>query len=268
MNENEVDVPTIEEPEETPVLEPDRNLNISGLQITLCNEMIQKINEQLVVTFTTKASLDDIVQAFKNNEKIEYDDQCYEGYQMIMALTSKIGNMGTLIHQITLELVPEPEPEPPVAELSEDQEFAIAYAVSCMSDGDAVEHKSLFMNYEDIEEGAEIQERVRLNYKDGLWKCNKTHKKNSATWFPGNDPTLFEQLDKDEHKGTQEDPIPVPESVTTSGFTYIYGKYYSWNDTVYICKRGGVPKPEDMYGQEVKLNYSPDALIGQYFEKV
>lgn len=268
MNENEIDVPTVEEPIGTPVLEPDRNLNISGLQITLCNEMIQKINEQLVVTFTTKASLDDIVQAFKNNEKIEYDDQCYKGYQMIMALTSKIDNMGTLIHQITLELVPAEEPESPVAELSDDQEFAIAYAVSYMSDDDAIEHKSLFVNYEDIEEGAEIQEGVRLNYKDGLWKCNKTHNKNSVTWFPGNDPTLFEQLDKDEHEGTQEDPIPVPESVTTSGFTYIYGKYYSWNDAVYICKRGGVAKPEDMYGQEVKLNYAPDALIGQYFEKI
>ena len=56
------------------------------------------------------------------------------------------------------------------------------------------------------------------------------------------DPTLFEQLDKDDHEGTLEDPIPVPESVTTSGFTYIYGKYYSWQDKLYLCKRGGVSK--------------------------
>ena len=102
---------------------------------------------------------------------------------------------------------------------------------------------------------------------DKLWKCAKGHNKNTDYW-PGKDPTLFEELDKDEHAGTLEDPIPVPDSVTVSGFTYIYGKYYIWQDVKYLCKRGGVANPEELYGQEIKLNYTPDALIGQYFEIV
>lgn len=258
--EEEILEPTV------PVIEePDKNLNISGIEITLCNELIQLVNETLNVTFTCKSGMDEIVAAFSENEVIEYDDQRYEKYQVATGFNMNVDNMGVVIYKIELEKLSEPEPKP---EITEDQEFAIAYAVSYMSDDDAIEHKSLFVNYDDIDEGAEIAEGLRLNYKDGLWKCNKTHNKNSVTWFPGNDPTLFEHFDKDEHEGTQEDPIPVPESVTISGFTYIYGKYYSWNDAVYICKRGGVPKPEDMYGQEVKLNYSPDALIGHYFEKV
>lgn len=65
-----------------------------------------------------------------------------------------------------------------------------------------------------------------------------------------------------------EDPIPVPDSVTTSGFTYVYGKYYEENGIAYICKRGGVENPEEMYGQEETLYYAPSALIGQYFEQV
>ena len=255
MNENEI-----------PELElPDKNLNISGVMITLCNELIQKINEQLNISFTCDASLDEIVSAFTTNEKIEYDDQCYEKYQVVKEFEMKIDNMNTTIYHIALEQIPEEEPEVP---MTEDQQFAITYAVMMMGDEDALEHRSLFENYEDIEEGAEIVEGLRLNYKGGLWKCNKTHNKNSTSWYPGAEATLFEQLDKDEHAGTEDDPIPVPESVTTSGFTYIYGKYYLEGEDIYLCKRGNVPNPEEMYGEEIKLNYAPSNLIGQYFEKV
>lgn len=68
--------------------------------------------------------------------------------------------------------------------------------------------------------------------------------------------------------GTLEDPIPVPDSVTTSGFTYVYGKYYIEGETIYLCKRAGVENPEEMYGQEETLYYGPAAMVGQYFEIV
>jgi len=67
------------------------------------------------------------------------------------------------------------------------------------------------------------------------------------------------------HAGTLEDPIPVPESVTTSGFEYEYGKYYSENDVVYLCQRQGILNPEEMYGQVEKLYFAPSTLVGQYF---
>ena len=129
---------------------------------------------------------------------------------------------------------------------------------------EALNYKFLYKEWNSYQDGFELTEGMRLMYKGNLWQVEKTHNKQSD-WWPGKDPTLFEQFDKDEHKGTKEDPIPVPESVTTSGFTYIYGKYYKWKDITYLCQRGGVSNPESMYGQEVKLNYSPDALIGHYF---
>ena len=85
-----------------------------------------------------------------------------------------------------------------------------------------------------------------------------------ADWYPGADPTLWTEI-VEGHAGTLEDPIPVPDSVTTSGFEYEYGKYYQEDDTVYLCKRGGVEDPESMYGQKEKLYFPPSALIGQYF---
>ena len=67
---------------------------------------------------------------------------------------------------------------------------------------------------------------------------------------------------------TLEGPIPVPDSVTTSEFTYVYGKHYIEDGIIYFCKRAGVENPEEMYGQEETLYYGPSALIGQYFEQV
>ena len=150
---------------------------------------------------------------------------------------------------------------------NEELSVAITYASANIPDELALECKSIFDNWEDLAEGTEIKQGKRLNYNGGLWKCARTHNKQSD-WYPGAEGTLFEQLDAEEHAGTQEDPIPVPDSVTTSGFTYVYGKYYQEDSDIYLCQRGSVEDPESMYGQEVKLNYAPSALIGHYFVKV
>lgn len=247
--------------EEMPVYEePSRDILIGELPIFLCNELIQQINEQLIVTFMCDEGMDTIVEAFRDCTSFSYADTTYDGYTIVKAFNMRVGDDEKTVYQITLEKVPE---DP----FTDDQEFALKYAVDNMPDEDALEHKILFANWEDIEDGVWIPEGQRLNYNDKLWKCAKGHNKSFDYW-PGKDPTLFEQLDKDEHEGTIDDPIPVPESVTTSGFTYIYGKYYSWNGATYLCKRGSVPNPEEMYGQEVKLTYAPDALIGHYFVTV
>lgn len=247
--------------EEMPVYEePSRDILIGELPIFLCNELIQQINEQLVVTFMCDSGMDAIVEAFRDCTSFSYADTTYDGYTIVKAFNMRVGEDEKTVYQITLEKVPE---DP----FTDDQEFALKYAVDNMPDEDALEHKSLFVNWEDIEDGVWIPEGERLNFDDKLWKCAKGHNKSFDYW-PGKDPTLFEQIDKDEHEGTVDDPIPVPDSVTTSGFTCIYGKYYSWKDVIYLCKRGGIEKPEELYGQEVKIYYSPDALIRQYFEKV
>lgn len=123
----------------------------------------------------------------------------------------------------------------------------------------------------DYADGYEFTEnKERVEYNGGLWKCKKTHKK-QASLYPGVDPTLWEQLDKDKHKGTIGDPIPVSDSVTTSGFTYEYGLHYKDNaesQEIYLFERQSIPNPETMYRQKEVLYFKPSALVGKYCRKV
>lgn len=152
----------------------------------------------------------------------------------------------------------------------EIQEEAVAQAISYLSDVQALTVKELYTSWESDPVGYEYSMDnplgLRRNFNGGLWKLKKSHAK-QADWYPGADPTLWEQI-VEGHEGTLEDPIPVPDSVTTSGFTYIYGKYYSENGQIYLCERSGVPNPEGMYGQEVTLFFLPSSLINQYFKTV
>lgn len=130
-----------------------------------------------------------------------------------------------------------------------------------LSDEDAIKVKLLFDAWEDDPNKFSYEVGMRRTYNNGLWKCEKAHEKQES-WYPGVDPTLWTQLDKDEHKGTQDDPIPVPDSVTTSEFEYVIGKYYLEGEDVYICKR------EDMSdGETIKLFYKPSQQTPHYFEK-
>lgn len=84
-----------------------------------------------------------------------------------------------------------------------------------------------------------------------------------ADWAPGVAPSLWVAVSSGEHAGTQEDPIPVPDTVTTAGMEYEKGKYYSEGDTVYLMDRTGMNT-----GETVKLYFAPSALLGQYFSAV
>ena len=150
----------------------------------------------------------------------------------------------------------------------EIQEEAVAQAISYLSDVQALTVKELYTSWESDPVGYEYSRDnpldLRRNFNGGLWKLKKSHAK-QADRYPGADPTLWEQI-VEGHEGTLEDPIPVPDSVTTSGFTYVYGKYYIEGENIYLCKRGGVENPEEMYGQEETLYYGPGELVGQYIE--
>lgn len=219
----------------------------------------------------TNQTLDEVITAFGDKSKTskmtvslgdDADGPTYEGYTALTNQYKVKRDVQGFENKITLSLS-----LPDVVVESVDLNYAVTYASENMPDEDALLYRSLFDNWEDIPNGKEIKEGKRLNYNGGLWKCAKTHNKQSD-WYPGAEGTLFEQLDAEEHAGTQEDPIPVPDSVTTSGFTYVYGKYYQEGSDIYLCQRGSVEDPESMYGQEVKLNYAPSALIGHYFVKI
>lgn len=153
---------------------------------------------------------------------------------------------------------------------SELQEEDVQTALTYLADEQALTVKELYTSWESDPVGYEYSMDnlldQRRKHNGGLWKLKKSHAKQLG-WYPGADPTLWEQI-VEGHEGTLEDPIPVPDSVTTSGFTYVYGKYYIEGENIYLCKRGGAENPEEMYGQEETLYYGPAAMVGQYFEIV
>lgn len=134
-----------------------------------------------------------------------------------------------------------------------------------LSDVEALQVKNLYNAWEKDVIGyaysMDNPDDKRRTYDNRLWNLQKDHNK-QEDWYPGADPTLWMEVIEG-HEGTLEDPIPVPDSVTTSGFEYEYGKYYIENDIIYLAKREG---KED--GEKEKLFLPPSSLIGQYFEKV
>ena len=147
--------------------------------------------------------------------------------------------------------------------LEEQQQEDVATAISYLTDEQALTVKGLHPEYDP--DGKNYKTGDRAIQDNILYRCLQDHV-SQPNWAPGLAPSLWVALESGEHAGTLEDPIPVPETVETAGMEYEYGKYYIEGDQIYICKRGGVPDPESMYGQKVTLQYAPSQLIGQYFE--
>lgn len=134
-----------------------------------------------------------------------------------------------------------------------------------LSDTQALEAKSLYDTFDDLAKAGYKAEKQGFKFRDGdnLWKTAQDNVTFQAQYRPGEGTeSLYTHIDE-AHAGTKEDPIPA-----RANMEYEYGKYYSEGDAIYLCKRGGVSDPEEMYGQKVTLQYLPSALIGQYFEVV
>lgn len=110
--------------------------------------------------------------------------------------------------------------------------------------------------------GVSYAAEYKVLHDSVLYKCISAHT-SQADWAPGVAPSLWVAVSSGEHAGTQEDPIPVPDTVTTAGMEYEKGKYYSEGDTVYLMDRTGMNT-----GESVKLYFAPSALLGQYFSAV
>lgn len=134
-----------------------------------------------------------------------------------------------------------------------------------LSDVEALQVKNLYNAWEKDVIGyaysMDNPDDKRRTYDNRLWNLQKDHNK-QEDWYPGSDPTLWMEVIEG-HEGTLEDPIPVPDSVTTSGFEYEYGKYYAEGEQIYLAKRDGKHD-----GEKEKLFFAPSALVGSYFEKI
>lgn len=224
--------------------EPVKEMKIGDIDITLCNELVQMINDELNLTFTSDAGMDAIKSAFESCASIEYSEKTYEGYQIVKELQYKLDNKNQEIYHIVLVK--------PEEELTEDQNFALNLAVVNMIDANALKCISIFPTWESYI-GKKLTEGIRVQYKGELWKVRQ----DIATVLENQAPSietaaLYERIDE-EHAGTLEDPIPYANTMT------VYkDKYYIEDGIVYKCTRDS--------GQPLYATCA--SLVGNYFEKV
>lgn len=140
--------------------------------------------------------------------------------------------------------------------LTKFNEINMRNALTLLSDADAYEVRYLYDPWEPDTDYV-VGDR-RLN-GDILYKCKQNH--TSQLIYPPNlIPAIWDIIAKG-HKGTIDDPIPIPEPF--SSMEYVKGKYYIENGVIYLMNRPGM---ED--GESISLTYKPSQLIGHYFKVV
>lgn len=137
---------------------------------------------------------------------------------------------------------------------------AVSYAAVTFTNEQAVRVKELYPKWSELKDGTILTKTseatntsdiTRVVGDDGLlYEVISTHQKQIG-WEPGQSAaSLFSVIDEI-HAGAMEDPIPA-----YANMVYENGKYYTYNGILYKCIRNS----------EIALQYTPDQLVGQYFE--
>lgn len=131
-----------------------------------------------------------------------------------------------------------------------------------LPDALALKTAALYDDFEDVI-GREVDQGFKFRYDGKVWKTIQPKMIIQSIYPPGVGTESLYAVINETNAGTISDPIPAQANME-----YEYGKYYSENGVIYLCKRGGLTdeQAEAMYGQKITLQFTPSQLIGQYFE--
>lgn len=205
-----------------PIKEPSKVINIGDIEIELCNELIQLINDELHLSFTTNSSLNDIQNAFvTNTEPITYSDQSYKGYTVIKDLSMTLTNEDKYVYHICLV-----EPESEVI-IDSSMRYALDFAISTMSDEQSLNCISIFPEWDG--NGKKYTKNDKCQYNGKLYKVLQSHT-SQEDWTPDTAVSLFVEI---------ADPsIEYPDFKQPTGAhdAYNTGDKVTFNGKHYICK--------------------------------
>lgn len=130
-----------------------------------------------------------------------------------------------------------------------------------ITDKQAATFKSMYPQWEDVV-GQEVKKGFKFQYENILYKVIQESMTIQEQWIPGQGTSaIYSQIIEEQDAGTKDNPISVPQDVTTNSFTYVVGKYYMEDGVIYKCQ--GMMGDED--GKEYSFPYKPSQLLGQYF---
>lgn len=131
-----------------------------------------------------------------------------------------------------------------------------------LPDSLALQAAALYDDFEDVV-GQTVEQGFKFRYDGKVWKTVQPKTIIQSIYPTGVGTESLYAVINETNAGTISDPIPAQANME-----YEYGKYYSENGVIYLCKRGGLTdeQAEAMYGQKITLQFTPSQLIGQYFE--
>ena len=229
-------------------------------ELTIQSAGIQKDGSLLIRTISaTREELKKLFQDPLATRKMIIKEReqtlaTYEAYENLYSLTEYTGGIMAVVMYKRADL---PEVK------AEVQNAAILVAqiqAQNLDDTQALQAQAIFPAWSG--DSVAYSEDYKVQHDGILYKCTLTHTSQSD-WAPGVAPNLWTAIADPSNTGTKDNPIVVPETVTTAGMEYEKGKYYSWNDKTYLMNRQGMSD-----GDSVILYFSPADLAGQYFEEV
>lgn len=124
----------------------------------------------------------------------------------------------------------------------EVNQLFIREQINTLSLNDSVSLKMInyYPTWEDlVAQKAQATKDFKFTYQGKLYKVIQAHTF-SETWIPNNGTeSLYARIDE-EHDGDLYDPIPYEGNMAL-----VNGKYYSQNNTIYLCKRDTINQVYD-----------------------